>query len=80
MGKFTNQCALVTGAAGGIGQAIVETLRSQGARVAAADRDTDGVECDAQLPGDLTDVSYCDSLASLAYKACLLYTSDAADE
>ena len=69
MGEFANQCALVTGAAGGIGQAIVATLRSQGARVAAADRVTDGIECEAQLPGDLTDARYCDSLASLAYKA-----------
>ena len=69
MGKFTNQCALVTGAAGGIGQAIVATLRSQGAKVAAADLDTSGIDCEAQLPGDLTNADYCDSLAGLAHQA-----------
>ena len=38
MSRFENQCALVTGAAGGIGQAIVARLRKEGATVAVADR------------------------------------------
>ena len=37
------QKTLVTGAAGGIGQAIVAALKAQGAIVTAADRDTSSV-------------------------------------
>jgi 2-keto-3-deoxy-L-fuconate dehydrogenase len=54
--------ALVTGAAGGIGQAIVAALRANGARVAAADKHLDPEQSDVQLPGDLTDPTYCDEL------------------
>jgi len=60
--KFTGKTALVTGAAGGIGLAIVATLRAQGARVAVADQITDGIEAEAHFPGDLTDASYADNL------------------
>ena len=34
--RFSGKTALVTGAAGGIGQAIVAGLRAEGARVATA--------------------------------------------
>ncbi len=68
-GRFDNQCALVTGAAGGIGQAIVSRLRSEGARVAVADVQTSGIECEAELPGDLTDKYYCDQLCPSAFNA-----------
>lgn len=63
---FTGKRALVTGAAGGIGGAIVQMLRDRGARVAVADRDTDGIEADAHLPGDLLDGAYADALPSRA--------------
>ncbi len=66
---FQDKNALVTGAAGGIGQAIVKQLRAQGARVAVADRATDEIEAEAHLPGDLLDPTYCDQLASAAQQA-----------
>ena len=52
--------ALVTGAAGGIGTAIVARLRADGAEVAGTDRL--GVE----IIGDLTDSGFCDALPGLA--------------
>ncbi len=61
--------ALVTGAAGGIGRAIVRALRDAGASVAAADKDLAGIEADALLPGDLIDPAYCDALPAEAAQA-----------
>ncbi len=58
--------ALVTGAAGGIGSAIVARLKSDGAKVAAADLNLSGSSADVHLPGDLTDASYCDDLPEIA--------------
>jgi NAD(P)-dependent dehydrogenase (short-subunit alcohol dehydrogenase family) len=60
---------LVTGAAGGIGLAVVERFRAEGARVAAADRDVAEVEADAHLPGDLLDGAYADGLPQAALDA-----------
>ncbi|GAV44570.1 2,3-dihydro-2,3-dihydroxybenzoate dehydrogenase [Streptomyces acidiscabies] len=66
MDGMANRTALVTGAAGGIGTAIVHALASAGARVAAVDRDvrellevttklsTGGLDI-APLPADITD-------------------------
>jgi len=61
--------ALVTGAAGGIGQAVIRRLKDQGAIVAAADRDVSGVDADAHLPGDLLDPAYADGLSEAASNA-----------
>jgi len=69
MSDFNGKTALVTGAAGGIGLAVVRMLREGGARVAAADRDVSGVEADAHLPGDLRDPAYADGLPAAALKA-----------
>ena len=69
MTGFEGKCALVTGAAGGIGQAVLTQLRAAGARVAAADRNLAGIEADAHLPGDLTDAAYADTLAAAAKEA-----------
>jgi 2-keto-3-deoxy-L-fuconate dehydrogenase len=69
MTRFTGRTALVTGAAGGIGAAIVRRLRAEGARVAVADRDTSGIEADVQLPGDLTDAACADGLPGAALAA-----------
>ena len=66
---FEGKCALVTGAAGGIGTSVVDKLRAMGAKVAVADRVTDGIEADARLPGDLLDGAYCDGLAAAAVDA-----------
>lgn len=56
--------ALVTGAAGGIGAAVVRALQSQGVTVAGADQKT----CDADhaISGDLMDPAFCDALPGLA--------------
>lgn len=67
--RFEGKTALVTGAAGGIGQAIVARLRAEGARVAVADRDTTGINAEAHLPGDLMDGAYCDGLPAAARDA-----------
>lgn len=69
MFDFSGRKALVTGAAGGIGRSIVRRLRDAGARVAAADRRTEDLGCEAWVPGDLTDPDYCDSLPSQAAEA-----------
>lgn len=60
------KAALVTGAAGGIGGALVNRLRAAGARVAVADRDTSAIEAEAHLPGDLLEPAYADGLAAKA--------------
>lgn len=67
--KLQGKTALVTGAAGGIGGAVVAALRAQGARVAVADRDVSGIEAEAHLPGDLLDPGYADGLAQAARDA-----------
>ncbi|OWJ95306.1 SDR family oxidoreductase [Paracoccus yeei] len=69
MMRFEGKAALVTGAAGGIGAAIVRLLGAEGARVAAADRDTGGIAAEAHLPGDLLDPAYADGLARAARDA-----------
>ncbi|WP_420549513.1 SDR family NAD(P)-dependent oxidoreductase [Curvivirga sp.] len=60
--EFARKKALVTGAAGGIGAAIVAGLREQGAKVAVADRDTSGIEADAHFSGNLLEKDYADNL------------------
>src|SRR4051794_10911306 len=67
--SFSGKTALVTGAAGGVGGAIVKSLRAQGARIAVADRDVGGIEAEAHLPGNLLDPAYADGLAQSAYDA-----------
>ncbi|MEX3010786.1 SDR family NAD(P)-dependent oxidoreductase [Hoeflea sp. TYP-13] len=69
MHYFEGKHALVTGAAGGIGAAIVGMLRERGALVAVADRDVTGVDGEAHLPGDLTDSAYADALPAAAAEA-----------
>jgi NAD(P)-dependent dehydrogenase (short-subunit alcohol dehydrogenase family) len=60
--ELNGKTALVTGAAGGIGAALVARLRAEGVRVAVADRDLSGIEAEAHLPGDLLDAAYADAL------------------
>lgn len=69
MARFTGKTALVTGAAGGIGAAIVAMLRAEGARIAAADRDLGAIEAEVKLPGDLLDGAYADGLPQAACDA-----------
>ncbi len=61
--------ALVTGAAGGIGQAIVKALTDAGAAVAATDFQLEDIPCNAAIPGDLTDPAHCDALPEKAREA-----------
>ena len=67
--RFTGKCALVTGAAGGIGAAIVRQLRSEGALVAVADIDLGSIDAEVKLPGNLLDPAYTDNLAMQAKQA-----------
>jgi len=67
--NFEGKKALVTGAAGGIGTAIVRLLREAGAVVAVADIDVTGIEAEAHLPGDLTDGAYADNLPATTISA-----------
>lgn len=67
--RFQGKKALVTGAAGGIGAALVAGLRGEGAQVAVADRVTEGIAAEAHLPGDLLDPKYADALPQMAADA-----------
>ncbi|MEO0567735.1 MAG: SDR family oxidoreductase [Pseudomonadota bacterium] len=69
MMRFKDRKALVTGAAGGMGQALVGALRAEGASVAVSDRDSSAVEAEAHCDGDLLNASFCDSLPSKAAEA-----------
>lgn len=69
MSDFTGKVALVTGAAGGIGAAVVRAMRARGTRVAVADRDTSAIEAEAHLDGDLLDGAYSDGLPGAVVKA-----------
>ncbi|MEM6310605.1 MAG: SDR family oxidoreductase [Pseudomonadota bacterium] len=60
--QFEGKTALVTGAAGGIGKAIIDTLRAGGATVLGSDRSG------SDLDGDLMDADFCDALPLLATK------------
>lgn len=57
---LTGQRALVTGAAGGLGKAIVRALRGAGAEVLESDRDA------GDLPADLADPAQVNALAQTA--------------
>ena len=67
--QLENRKALVTGAAGGIGQAIVARLQAEGAMVAASDLDLAASAANALIPGDLRDTGYADGLAKAAHDA-----------
>ncbi|MEO0356900.1 MAG: SDR family oxidoreductase [Pseudomonadota bacterium] len=60
--RFDGKVALVTGAAGGIGQAIVAGLRAEGCRVAVTDRDCSALRAEVRFDGDLLDGAFCDHL------------------
>lgn len=67
--KLSGKKALVTGAAGGIGSAIITRLQAEGATVAAADLDLTGSAADYALTGDLTNAGYADALPARAAEA-----------
>jgi len=61
--------ALVTGANGGIGRAIVAGLSAAGALVAASDQGFDDLEADICLAGNLMDPGYASQLPEAAQQA-----------
>ena len=65
--KLAGKKALVTGAAGGIGRAIVARLQTDGATVMGVDRAAG--EADHFITGDLTDAVLCDALPAKAAAA-----------
>jgi len=67
--RFRGRRALVTGAAGGIGRAIVARLLAEGARVAVTDRDTGDLTEVVHLDGDLMTPGFCDALPGRAAEA-----------
>ena len=67
MYNLQGKTALVTGAAGGIGRAIVAALRAQGVTVAGAD--IHGCDADHAFTGDLMDAAFCDGLIARAHAA-----------
>lgn len=67
--RFDGKSVLVTGAAGGIGAALVAILRAEGARVAVSDRDSHAVTAEAHIDGDLLDGGFCDALPGRAAEA-----------
>ncbi len=64
--RFQGKNVLVTGAAGGIGRAIVAGFQRQGARVAAADLQSVPLPVEVMLEGDLTDPKFADTLPGAA--------------
>ena len=60
--RFAGKRALVSGVAGGIGRIVTQMLRSEGARVAAADRNCESVDADVHLSGNLLEAAYADTL------------------
>lgn len=64
--RFDGKKALVTGAAGGIGQVLVAMLRAEGAQVAASDRDSRAVKADQHVDGDLLDATFANALPGRA--------------
>ena len=60
--RFKGKKALVTGAAGGIGQSLVKKLRAEGASVAVTDINVSDIEAEAHFPGDLSAAQFCDDL------------------
>ncbi len=65
--NLSGKKALVTGAGGGIGEAIVEALKAQGVTVVGTDRNTCS-QSDFSIVGDLMNSAFCDELPRKAAK------------
>lgn len=77
MTDLRDKTAIVTGAAGGIGRAVVQLLHEQGANVVAADVNEDGLQALSEnnasklqcLAGDISDRDYTEALKALALES-----------
>jgi meso-butanediol dehydrogenase/(S,S)-butanediol dehydrogenase/diacetyl reductase len=78
--KFAEKVTLITGAAGGVGQALALLFAREGARLMLSDRDEVGCAAIAEraralgaevsyLAGDLKQKSYCEALVSAAVES-----------
>ena len=76
MERFEDKVVLITGAASGIGRATAERLASEGATLALSDLNADGLAETADTCAGLGSKVRTD----IVNVACLLYTSDAADD
>jgi len=76
MFQLTGKCALITGAAGGIGRAIAKAFHEQGATLALTDMNAEGLESLAKelgsrafcIPGNLGDPAEIERIAGEAEK------------
>jgi len=65
--RLEGQKVLITGAAGGMGKAMVRQFKAAGAIVCGTDINTDGIEgADAVIAGSLTDKAFADGLPAAA--------------
>ena len=64
---FEGKKILITGAGGGIGQALITAFASQGGTITAADKHDMTGPSDYQIQGDLSDISFANDLASQAH-------------
>lgn len=66
MKRFEGKRALVTGAAGGIGRAILAKLKAEGAVIAGCDLEGTEFDSDVSFKGDLADATFSDHLVQQA--------------
>lgn len=66
MKRFEGKRALVTGAAGGIGRAILVKMKAEGAVIAGCDREGTEFDSDVSFKGDLVDATFSDHLVQQA--------------
>ena len=67
--NISRKKVLLTGANGGIGRAILQRLKREGAIIAVTDLDAGNLDAEVHFNGNLLDKNFCDELPRLAYEA-----------